>query len=490
MGQVHTEANQEGEQLPPYNLQAEEAVLGSCLISTDDAVNQIPWLKPEHFFRDKNQWVFGAIRELAGRGIPCNQVTVAAEVAQKGLLEPIGGSDYLDYLVMEVPTSVHIVHYANIVYRLAGYRGIVNAGEEIQRVGYGAGVDLHTSISKAEESIEQVRLQYPQKSDRVLSHKESLSKFYDEQGQMAELLSNGGSWLTTPWGEYNTTVRLRPGSVTIIAGPSSHGKTTMANNIADYAAGVLGMKGVYFFNELNNYQIQGARACRFITVVDPNTMYRLAPKIRDIEDGKYCGHPDMMQHLNNVYNWPGEITHVNALNWSVYQIGSEIKEQALKGNADFVIVDYAQMIPRDNVSHRDVNDARALGIIITHLKQVCAGLPKQPPIIILSQVSRGIKTEDDCTLDKLRDSGEIGEYSNVATIIYNRWHSTKGKCIENCKLDRGTTNQGECHLRCLTAVTVKNTFGPTGSDRLRFIPWRFKIVDDDGTDWTRQVPTV
>ena len=469
----------------PYDLEAEEAVLGSCLIDSN-AIYQVPWLRPDHFYRDKNQWVFEAICVLRDRKVPPNQITVAHEISQVGHLEALGGSDYLSNLVMQVPTSVHIAYYGEIVYRLAAYREMIRQGQEIEDIGYRANSDFPTSLEKAESTLGVVRAEYPVKTDDVLTHDESLDTFYEKQKDTMEMLAAGGQWLSTPWVSYNEVVRLRPEGVSVIAGPSSHGKTTIATNIADYAAMKLGMNGMYIFNELNNYMIQSARACRHITVMDSNSTRQMAPSIRDIEDGKYYNHPAMLQHLDEMKAWPGSITHCHALNWSVYQIGSEIRQQALKGNADFVIVDYAQLIPRDNLGKSNITDARALGIIITHLKYVCASLPGKPHLFILSQVTKGINTKDDCTLDKLRDSGEIGEYSNTATIVFSQHRATQGRCAENCTMDRGTTEPGKCNRHCLWAVVVKNTFGPCGFVLLKHIPWRFKIIDSDGYDWIKR----
>jgi|GEM_PF-2466955 len=460
---------------PPYDLDAEEAVIGACLIDSDALDKVIGWLEPEHFYRDRNQWVYEALLAVRKQTSEINQITVAHELKQKGRLADLGGSDYLGNCVLNVPTSVHIKYYGQIVWRLAANRRLIESSYSIADIGYEASPDFGETIAKAENQLTEVRMEYPLDNDRVTEQDDGLLKFQHEQAEIAEMLEGGASWLTTPWDSFNKMVRLRPGTVTILAGPTSMGKTICAEMICEHGASKLGKNGLYFYNELSEYQLQCRRACRHM-VLDA----RRAPNFYDVEDGKYLDSPAMAEHLKSVYQWPGEITMVNAAGWSVFQICSEIRDKAARGLADFVVIDYLQLIPRENVSRRDVVDARAIGIIVTALKQTCQNIKDQPPLIILSQVTRGINTKDDCKEEKLRDSGEIGQYSNAVVIIFNEWDATKGACAEDCKYWRGNDpKEGECWRRCVWACTVKNTFGPKGDVRLNQIPARFKIVDPD-----------
>ena len=82
-------------------------------------------------------------------------------------------------------------------------------------------------------------------------------------------------------------------------------------------------------------------------------------------------------------------------------------------------------------------------------------------------------------MDKLRESGLIGAFSNVVTFVYSEWDSTnpKGECRHRCKFDRETNNPDNCLKRCVWLVTDKNTFGRRGEVLLRHIPYRYKFVD-------------
>ena len=102
------------EALPPYDLDAEEAVLGSLLIDSEAITEIVVIIGPEDFFSEQNQYVFGACHNLFNRDEAINQITVAQELVRLGRLDEAGGAAYLSHLVAIVPTSLHVRHYAEI----------------------------------------------------------------------------------------------------------------------------------------------------------------------------------------------------------------------------------------------------------------------------------------------------------------------------------------------------------------------------------------
>ena len=101
-------------ELPPHDLAAEEAVLGSCFIDFE-AIAKVSWLKAEDFYRDKNQWIWGEMLKLHREGKPTNQIIVGHALAQQGKLEAMGGAAYISECIRLTPPSVHVKYYADIV---------------------------------------------------------------------------------------------------------------------------------------------------------------------------------------------------------------------------------------------------------------------------------------------------------------------------------------------------------------------------------------
>ena len=453
-----------------FDLDAEEAVLGSCLID-DLAISKIQFLAPEHFYRDKNQWVFEAVQSLAARNENVNSVTVSHEILRCGRLEALGGADYLGNLIMNTPTSVHVDYYARIVLRLAGYRSLRLASFSIKSMAEKDSPVLAETLSQAETELSLLRAEFCLDDEHVMYHDQAMDAYVKMQQDLSLR-----PWLETPWQKYNEMVRLRSGTVTTIAGPSSMGKTSFVEQVLEYGAQVLGANGLYIFLELEPSQLLNRRACRLIELPNGDS-----PRISDLEDGRYKDSPEMADFVRYCQSWPGKITMVSAVGWSIHRICAEMKQKAAQGLADFVVVDYLQLIPRDDVSKRNITDARAMGLIMQLLKQTCQGLPKKPPLITVSQVNRQLKELSDCTISTLRESGEIAEYSNVVTFVFSQWDATKprGTCVTTCTKDRATRKNGECNLRCIWFVTAKNTFGPQGEVMVRHIPPRYKFIDTD-----------
>lgn len=146
--------------LPPYDLDAEEAVLGSMLLDSGcfNSVHRI--LKPEDFYREKNRWVFEACVSLRENKKPLDQITVAnelkgrrAEYDGKSYLEAVGGSAYLSHIIANTPTSIHAIHYAKIVARLSWKRKLITAGNAIAGMGYNIGEKSSESWLKAVQML-------------------------------------------------------------------------------------------------------------------------------------------------------------------------------------------------------------------------------------------------------------------------------------------------------------------------------------------------
>ena len=104
------------EKLPPHDIDAEEAVIGSLLIDGTAIYKIITLLQgPDYFYHERNQWLYGACLALYQRDEAINQITVAQELDRQGKLETCGGAAYLSHLISIVPTSLDIEHYAQIV---------------------------------------------------------------------------------------------------------------------------------------------------------------------------------------------------------------------------------------------------------------------------------------------------------------------------------------------------------------------------------------
>src|SRR5919204_2211267 len=136
----------------PYDIAAEEAVLGSLLIDRDAIIKVAPFLRPDDFYREAHGWIYGAVLDLYARREPGDPVTLSAELERHGRLEAVGGYSYLIGLVNRTPTAVHIEYYARIVERTSVLRRLISAGGGGAAPGYFQETQNDQTLHKAEQN--------------------------------------------------------------------------------------------------------------------------------------------------------------------------------------------------------------------------------------------------------------------------------------------------------------------------------------------------
>lgn len=118
-----------------------------------DALSQ--FLKPAHFYRDENGWVWEAMLHLYQQEKPTDQIAVCQELSRMAKLEGVGGAGYLSSLIDRLPTSLHAIHYGQLVKRLAICRRIIGAAGDIAKTGYDANGDSpEATLAKAQGYLE------------------------------------------------------------------------------------------------------------------------------------------------------------------------------------------------------------------------------------------------------------------------------------------------------------------------------------------------
>ena len=134
--------------LPPHDTDAEEAVLGSLLIDPNAYFKIFNIIRPNDFYRDKHRWVYESCVETITNGYSIDQITVAYELSRRHQLEAAGGPSFLAHLVSMTPTSVHIEHYAFIVWRMSFMRKLISAAKQIEELAYSMPHDIEGTQNK------------------------------------------------------------------------------------------------------------------------------------------------------------------------------------------------------------------------------------------------------------------------------------------------------------------------------------------------------
>ena len=144
------------DRIPPSNLEAEMALLGSILVDKEmmAAVSEI--VQPSDFYASLHESIFLALFALYERGEPLDKVSLAEELRNRGMLDKIGGMAYLNSLMDTVPTAASAEYYARIVREKSSLRGLIHAGTRITQFGYDGEGDESAALARAEEVFRDV----------------------------------------------------------------------------------------------------------------------------------------------------------------------------------------------------------------------------------------------------------------------------------------------------------------------------------------------
>ena len=117
--------------VPPHDLEAEQAVIGSMLTDKDAVISAIEVLSDYDFYREDNKIIYSAILNLYNRGEPIYIITLKSELASMGKLEAVGGLEYLAELPEKVPTTANVDKYIKIVEEKSTLRTFINMDIDI-----------------------------------------------------------------------------------------------------------------------------------------------------------------------------------------------------------------------------------------------------------------------------------------------------------------------------------------------------------------------
>jgi len=390
------------EKLPPNDIEAEEAVIGSLLIDSDAFLHVAHRLRPEDFYSGKNRFCFEACLSLFQRGEALNQITIAHELGLKDRLDEVGGPAYLSHLVVAVPTSVHIEHYAEIVSRTATMRRLIMAASEIANIGYNGAADVESVLSQAEDTLFKVRGRRSMRDFVPL--REVLDQYLEERASVTEPLERGGP-IATGFEELDQLLGgLQRSDLLILAARPSLGKSTLAVNISLNVAKAGATVGIFSL-EMSREQL----AIRMLSSEAGVDAHRLRLGLyTDAEEQR------IIDAVGNLSELPIYIDDTPFQ--TIVEMRSKARRLDLEHGTDMLVVDYMQLI--QGSSFRSENRVQEVSEISRSLKGMARDL--NAPVLAVSQLSRAVelRATHRPQLSDLRESGSIEQDADVVMFIY------------------------------------------------------------------------
>ncbi len=422
--------------VPPQDLEAEKAVLSAVLLDNSALHSVYTEVKPDDFYHPAHRMVYEAMIGLREHSSPVDLHTLADALAQRQLLDAIGGPVFLAELADYEATAAHVVHHARIVRDKAVKRSLIGAATEIVELGFEQTEPADRLLDLAEQRIFEISQQKARTAFRSL-HDEMQDTF-----DFVEALMNRGGELTgLPTGFPDLdklTGGLQPGELVILAARPSMGKTALALNVARNAAVDHGRKVAVFSLEMTTRSL----------------VLRLLASEARIDSGAFrSGYLSVNDHQRLV-NAAGRLAHADL--WiddsgaaTVLEMKAKARRLKAERGLDLVVVDYLQLAHGDARAERREQE-------ISEISRGLKGLSKELniPVLALSQLNRSPEARSDKRpmLSDLRESGAIEQDADLIAFIYR-----------DAVYNKDSDDEDVAEL-----IIAKQRNGPTDTVRLRF----------------------
>jgi replicative DNA helicase len=432
--------------IPPQNLEAEMAVLGSILIDNNSLNKIIGLLHSDFFYDPRHNIIYELIVELFSQSRPIDVLTLTSELKKQKKFKQIGGATYLSEVISSVPTAANIEEYARLVRESAIRRNLIKYS-----------VELDEYSRKEDKPIEDIMDELETKL-LALSKDTAARDFFDSSTLLEMHMERADLYAKNPEALRGISTGLRDldgilgglhkSDLIIMAARPSVGKSALGFDILRHIA-VKEKKTIAIFSlEMPALQVI-ERMLAQQTRID---LWNLRMgKFRDSDYKSYgVGAAELADSKIYIDDTPGI---------SIMQLRSKARKLMMDHSLDVVLIDYLQLMQGSGQGSRD-SRAVEVGEISRSLKILAREL--DIPIIALSQLNRAVENRPDGMplLSDLRESGSIEQDADL--VIF---------------LSREQSDAENTETKIIDLSVAKHRNGPIGRIKLEFVGAHQKFLD-------------
>ena len=444
----------------PNNIEAEQAVIGSILVSNDifDEINTI--ISSINFYDPMHQKIFEAVESLIYKGMLANPITLKNYFEDEK--DDLNVPEYL-VKITKFSTSVRqAIEYSKIIYDMFVRRELIKISE--QTIDSAKLNDLDTNGQSIIESSERLLFDLAEKG----SFNSSLVKFDEAMKQTIEMASaaykNEEGIVGVPTGLRDLDDKLgglHQSDLIIIAGRPSMGKTSLATNIAFNAAQKLQESGkkssiAFFSLEMSSEQLS-TRIISEQARISSNDIRQ--GRITDEQFDKF------LETSKDIADLPLMIDETPAI--SIAAMSNRARRIKRIYGLDMIVVDYIQLMTASN-SKKD-GRVQEISQITQGLKAIAKELSVH--VVALSQLSRQVEQRDDHKpqLADLRESGSIEQDADVVMFVYREGYYLQRKEPREATVEHAEWQAKMNEVAHLAQIIIgKQRHGPIGNVTLEF----------------------
>ena len=447
--------------VPPQNLDAEKALLGSVMLRPDGLSEIMDVIGETSFYGGRHRLIWKTMLELNGKNIPIDLLSLSSRLTEKSELEAAGGASYLADLTASVPSSTNLKHYAEIIQKKQMMRSLIDASEYLGELGYAEAEEIDQLMDRAEKRVFEIT----QRSGvhKFVDIKDTLGEAWD---RLDRLHKSGDELRGVPTGFKELDGKLagfQKSDLIILAARPSMGKTSLALDIARMASTNHNVPVGIFSLEMSSQQLVD----RMLAAESRVDAWKLRTGKLNASDefGK------IRDSLDRLSTAPIYIDDQPAN--SILKMRSVARRLKSEKGLGLIIVDYLQLMAPTNSRNSD-SMVQQVTEISRSLKHLAREL--DVPVLALSQLSRAVEQRGGKPrLSDLRDSGSIEQDADVVMFIHRE---------DKYKEDSDRPNIAEILIE-------KHRNGPTGKVELYFDEKKatfMSLEKSDFTDFERTAP--
>ncbi len=389
--------------IPPNDVEAEQAVLGSMLTDKDAVSSATEILSENDFYREDNKAIFEAMINLYSRGEPIDIITVKDELLSIGKFDVVGGIEYLADLPEKVPTTANVDKYIKIVEEKSMLRALIKTSNELITLGYDETQEVDSVMDKAEKKI--FDLMQNRNQTGYVAIKDVL---VDSFAQLERLYNQKEGITGVPTGFADLDLRtsgFHNSELIILAARPAMGKTAFALNIATNVAKA-NIPVLIFSLEMSKEQLV-SRVLSSEAQVDSNKL-----RTGKLDENDWVKIVDALGPLSEAEMYIDDKAGI-----TMTEIRSKAMKLKLEKNIGLIIIDYLQLI-QGSGSRKNGSRENEISEISRSLKILAKDL--NIPVIALAQLSRASekRTEHKPMLSDLRESGSIEQDADIVMFLY------------------------------------------------------------------------
>jgi replicative DNA helicase len=433
---------------PPFDLAAEQSVLGAMILSDRAGEEIVEILQPEDFYRPAHETIYRVLVDLHTTGVAHDPIALINRLEKDGELVRCGGRAYPFQLVNAVATVANAEYHALIVREKATLRKVLNAAQGMVTGVRGGERSTEEIVQDAYDTLEGLAGLSDIGSDDLSIGLDIM----DTIAEVVDIRENGPKeGLLTGFTDLDAlTGGLQPGQFVLVAARPAMGKSVLAGDFARNAAIRNDVPTVFFSLEMGRKELEK----RFLAAQARYPLHWMKTK-GPLDDTK------IMKLIEAGKDMQASPLHIVAdTGVTLAKIRSHCRRVQRRHGLGLVVIDYLQLMGGESTSRND-NRQQEVSRISRGLKTLAMDL--QVPIVALSQLNRGPEQRQDKKpmVADLRESGSLEQDADIVILLHRE-----------DAYEKESPRAGEADL-----IVAKHRNGPTATITVAFQGHYSRFVD-------------